>query len=278
MEFGQRLSIQINPGYIMKSITLLFLLSISAALIAQDTFQLAPPLVKYNSVFFADKTMVEIKFAQSGTAVHYTLNNQEPTVKDLIYAKPIAIKNNFTTLKVKAFGNNFHPSQTVATTFFKTGKKVLSVQQTTPDKDYPGGGVNTLIDNKGGIPQFGSNTWLGYNCDTVTIAMNLEKEQTIDKVLMHFLQDEGSWIFMPDEIIILWFDKKLNAFNNFGSEKLLADTATPGSRCSYRIIQAKNKIQTSKILLNIIVKKTIPAWHPGKGEHGWLFIDEIKVY
>jgi Fn3 associated len=262
----------------MKSIALLFLLSISAVLMAQDTFQLAPPLVKYNSVFFADKTMAGIKFAQSGTAVHYTLNNREPTVNNLIYTKPIAIKNNFTTLKVKAFGSNFHASQTVATTFFSAGKKVKSIQQTTPNKDYPGNGANTLIDKKGGIPQFGSNTWLGYNCDTVTVTMDLEKEQAVDKVLLHFLQDEGSWIFMPDEIIIHWFDKKSNTFKNFGNEKLLADTATPGSRCTYRIIQTKNKIQTTKILINIIIKKTIPAWHPGKGEHGWLFIDEIKLY
>jgi Fn3 associated len=262
----------------MKNITLLFLLGMSHPLFSQDTFQLAPPMVKYNSAFFINNTMVEINFAQSRTAVHYTLNKREPTVKDLIYTKPVTVKNNFTTLKVKAFGNNFHPSQTVATTFFKAGKKIQSVQHTIPNKDYPGGGANTLIDNKGGIPQFGSNTWLGYNCDTVRVTMNLEKEQTVSKVLLHFLQDEGSWIFMPDEINIQWFDKKANSFKNFGNEKLLADTASPGSRCNFRIIQTKNKMQTNKILINIIVKKTIPAWHPGKGEHGWLFIDEIKVY
>ncbi len=262
----------------MKSIIVLFLLGMSHIIFAQDTFQLAPPLVKYNSVFFVDKTMVAIKFAQIGTAVHYTLNNREPTVKDLVYTKPVTIKNNFTTLKAKAFGNNFHPSATVAVTFIKDGKPIQLIQQTTPDKDYPGSGANTLIDNKGGIPQFGSNTWLGYNCDTVTVTMNLEKEQTVNKVLLHFLQDEGSWIFMPDEIIINWVDKKANSFKIFGNEKLVADTASPGSRCNYRIVQTKNKIQTKKILINIIVKKRIPAWHPGKGGHGWLFIDEIKVY
>jgi hypothetical protein len=262
----------------MKNIALLFLLSITSPVLAQDTFQLAPPLVNYNSVFFTNKTMVAIKFAQSATAVRYTLNNREPTVKDMVYTKPVAITTNFTTLKAKAFGNNFHPSATMAVTFIKDGESIQSIQQTTPNKDYPGTGANTLIDNKGGVPQFGSNTWLGYNCDTVRVTMNLEKEQTVNKVLLHFLQDEGSWIFMPDEIIVQWFDKKTNSFKNFGIEKLLADTASPGSRCNYRIIQTKNKIQTNKISINIIVKKTIPAWHPGKGEHGWLFIDEIKVY
>jgi Fn3 associated len=262
----------------MKSITVLFLLGMPHKIFAQDIFQLAPPLVKYNSIFFTDKAVAAIKFAQSGTAVHYTLNNREPTVKDMVYTKPVAIKNNFTTLKVKAFGNSFHPSAAIAVTFIKDGKAVQSVQQTIPDKDYTGSGANTLTDNKGGIPQFGSNTWLGYNCDTVTVTMNLKKEQNIDKVLLHFLQDEGSWIFMPDEININWFEKKSNSFKIFGKEKFIGDTASPGSRCNYRIIQTKSKIRTDKILINIIVKKRIPAWHAAKGEHGWLFIDEIKVY
>jgi hypothetical protein len=262
----------------MKSVALLFLPGIADTIFAQDTFQLAPPIVKYNSVFFADKTMVEIKFAQSATAVHYTLNNSEPTVNDAVYTTPVGIKNNFTTLKAKVFGNNFHPSQTVTTTFFKAGKKIQSAQQTTPNKDYPGSGTNTLIDNKGGIPQFGSNTWLGYNCDTVRVTINLEKEQTVNKVLLNFLQDEGSWIFMPEEIMVDWFDEKAKKIKPFEKQKLVADTATSGSQCNYRIIQTKNKITTSKISINIIVKKSIPAWHLAKGKHGWLFIDEIKVY
>jgi hypothetical protein len=30
--------------------------------------------------------------------------------------------------------------------------------------------------------------------------------------------------------------------------------------------------------LVLLPLKIIPAWHPAKGNHAWLFIDEIKVY
>ena len=262
----------------MKSIIVLFLLYIPYPLFAQDTFQLAPPLLKYSSVFFADKTTVEIKFAQRGTVVHYILNNREPAGQDPVYTKPITIKNNFTTLKAKAFGNNFRPSETVAVTFIKEGKSIQSIKQTPPGTKYPGTGTNTLIDNKGGIEQLSSNTWMGYNCDTVAVTMDMGKLQKVNKVLLNFLQSENGWVFLPDEIIIYWFDNKSNSFRMFGNEKLFTEKETSGSHCNYRIITAKNKIRTNKILINILVKKIIPPWHPAKGEHAWMFIDEIKVY
>ena len=38
------------------------------------------------------------------------------------------------------------------------------------------------------------------------------------------------------------------------------------------------KINTQKLKLVLLPLKKIPDWHNGKGNHGWLFIDEIKVY
>lgn len=260
------------------SILLLVILGFSYALFAQDTFQLAPPLLKYGSVFFSNKMLVEIKFAQSGTAVHYNLNNQEPTVQDPVYTKPVVIKNNFKTLRAKVFGNKFYSSETVAVTFIKEGKTIQSIEQTAPNTKYLGTGVNTLTDNKGGLEQLSSNTWMGYNCDTVTVTLKLGKQQTVSKVLLNLLQSESAWVFLPDEIIVKWYDKKLNTFQPFGKEKIFSDWETSGSHCNYRIIETTNKLKTDKILIQIIVKKNIPEWHPSKGEHGWMFIDEIKVY
>lgn len=262
----------------MKNIILLFLLNLSYSLFAQPTFQLAPPLLKYNSIFFINTITVEIKFAQSGTLVHYLLDQREPTRQDPVYTKPITIKNNFTTLKAKAFGNNFLPSESVAVTFIKEGKSIKFVNQTSPNNKYPGAGANTLIDNKGGIKLLSSKTWMGYNCDTVVVTMDMAKMQTVKKVLFNFLQSENDWIFLPDEVIIYWLDNKTGNFRIFRHEKLFTIKETPGTQCNYQLITSKNRIRTNKILINILVKKIIPSWHASAGKHGWMFIDEIKVY
>ncbi len=262
----------------IKNLLFVFSCIVSYPLFAQDTFQLAPPLLQYQSVFFTGKTILKIKFAQEGTAVHYNLNGIEPTVKDPVYKKPLSITNNFITVKAKAFGNNFHPSETVSVTFIKDGKQIKSIEQTTPNVKYPGSGTSTLIDNKGGNTQTGSNTWMGYNCDTVTITLNLAKQERVNNVLLDFLQNEGGWIFLPEQIVVYWYDKKSKRFYPFGKEIIFMDAATTGANCNYRIINPKEKINTDKILIRLYPVKNMPAWHSNKGEHAWMFIDEIKVY
>lgn len=262
----------------MKYFFVFFLSGITSSLFAQDTFQLAPPLLKYGSIFFAGKTDLAIKFAQSRTAVHYTLNGNEPTSKDPVYKKPIAITNNFTTVKAKAFGKEFRSSETVAVTFIKEGKPIQSITQTSPNAKYPGSGVNTLMDYKGGIEQSSSSSWMGYNCDTVTLQLNFERLQQVNKILLDFLQNESGWIFLPEKIDVSWFDKSINSFQKFGTLEINSDTETPGSHCVYKVIETKEKFSTNMIAIKILVKKNMPAWHVAKGEHAWMFIDEIKVY
>ena len=91
---------------------------------AQSSVQLAPPLMKYYSVFFKDASIVELKFAQPGTQIHYTLNNQQPTEQDQVYSKPIRVKKSFTTVKAMAAGEGFLNSETVSATFIKDGIKI----------------------------------------------------------------------------------------------------------------------------------------------------------
>ena len=206
------------------------------------------------------------------------MDNREPTEKDAVYTVPINVSKNLVTLKTKASGIGFLPSETVATTFIKEGKRVQSVQYTLPDAKYPGSGSNALIDNKGGMLPLSSTTWMGYKCDTVTITMDMGKQASVKEVLLNFLQSESSWIFLPEQIIIYWYDEKTNKFQNFGKELISSDKETPGTRCNYQMITAKNEVRTNKILINILVTKTIPQWHAAKGEHAWMFIDEIKIY
>ena len=262
----------------MKKLFSLLYLLYPVSLFAQELYQLSPPLLKYASVFFTDTARIEIKFAQRGTTIHYTLDKREPTERGAVYTVPINVTKNLTTLKAKVFGNNFLPSATVTATFIREGKRVKSVQYTLPDKKYPGTGSNTLIDHKGGLLPLSSATWMGYQCDTVSITMDMGKQESVKEVLLNFLQSESSWIFLPEQIIVYWFDVKTKSFQPFGKELLSSEKETPGAHCNYRMITAKNEVRTYKLLINILVQKTIPQWHAAKGEQAWMFVDEIKVY
>ena len=256
---------------------ILFLLNI-APITAQETFQLAPPLLTYPSVFFTKEAKINMAFAEAHTQIHYTTNGTEPTENDPIYSQPILIKKNFTTLKAKVFSKIYQPSDVVAVTFIKDGLPIKSVESTPPNPKYMGSGGTTLIDNQGGNTSTSSKTWLGFQTETVDIVLNLNKKHSVKSVLVNLLQSYGSWVFLPERIEAFYFDDKTQSFQLIGNQTFNQDKNVNTPFCTPSVIEFKKGIKTDKIKLTLYPLKQIPDWHAGHGQKGWLFIDEIKVY
>lgn len=260
----------------MKKTVLVIFIFIVHYCFAQQQFQLATPMLKYRSVFFTDTSSFTINFNQPAATVHYTLNGAEPTEKDLLYKQPVTITKR-TIVKAKAFSKNFSASATVAAEFIKDGKKIKQVNFSKPNEAYTTANTAILNDNIGGSMNFKDGTWLGYNNDTVEINIKLAKKENIRSVAVNILQDEGSWIFLPDQVLVYYYNDKQKAFLPAGKQVLFNEAPSP-KQCSIRDIEFAQKINTDNLMLVLHPVKKIPGWHPGKGNHAWLFIDEIKVY
>lgn len=279
MEFRQSVSLQINTCCLMMKFflpTLAFLFFHHCY--AQQTFQLAPPILKYHSIFFKTCEMVSIQFAKPATKIFFTLNGKEPTQDDSYYNKQILIRKTFTTLNAKVFGNGFLPSEAVAITFIKDGLKIKSLQASEANEKYPGHGPRTLFDNEGGVAESQSKNFMGYQTDSVTINVSLEKKQKITSVLLDFLRDYGSWIFLPQSIRVYYFDDNKNEFQFLTAKEIVADSSQQNCMTVFEKLNTNKKVLSSKIKIVMKPLCSIPAWHPGKGQHGWMFIDEIKIY
>lgn len=270
----------------MYKLILLLTGSISSVVcLAQDSFQLARPFVKYESVFFKDSAKLELKFAQRGTKIYYTANYKmpsgkikDPTEKGFLYKKPIIFKTPFTTVKAKVFSKEFKPSETIELSFAKEGKQIKKIITSSPNNKYPGSGDSTLFDNKGGIENLNSKSWMGFDTDSITLIVELSKKEAVSSVLISLLQKEDSWIFLPELIWISYFEESKNLFLPFGKEVIFNKEKSP-SKINFRFIFPNLKnIKSQKLMIHIMPVKKIPDWHPDKGQHAWCFIDEIKVY
>ena len=263
----------------MKKIHLLvvFILNI-AVLSAQESFQLAPPLLKYPSVFFTKEAKIEMAFAEPNTEIHFTTNGAEPTQNDPIYKTPLAITKNFTTVKARVFSKIYQASDVVAATFIKDGLPIKSIECTPPNPKYAGSGAPSLVDNKGGTTNISSKTWLGFQTDTVEIVLNLNKKEKVNSVLVNLLQDYGSWIFLPEKIEVYSFDSKKKTFQLIGNQIFNQENEVKGSFCTPSVLTVKKGVKTDKIKLQLYLVKHIPDWHAGHGSRSWIFIDEVKVY
>lgn len=262
----------------MRVVCHLLTLACSFSTGAQDTFKLAPPMLKYASIFFDRSVNIQLAFAQPGTAIHYTLNNREPALSDKVYRHPLLIKEGFTTLKARVFGKGFLPSETISTTFIQSGLPIAQLTASTPNARFPGKGHLSLYDNEGGIADLHNINWTGYQGDSVVIDIELEKQSKITGVLGNFLQDHGSWIYLPEQIRLYYYSEAAKAFKELAAVTIPSDKVNSGSSCVYQLLRPPTAIKTKKLRLIIQPLKKLPAIHPGAGQPAWLFIDEIKVY
>ena len=260
----------------MKEILLLSFLLISLNLFAQQKFQLAQPLVKYSSAFFSGSTAFEALFNQPGAEIRYTLNGDEPTENDLLYKGPVSITKR-SIVKLKSFSKDFLPSEPVIVEFIKNGKSIQQVDFSSPNETYDHAPKNILYDDIGGFTNFRGGTWLGYDKDSAVITISFAKKEKIKSVLVDMLVDENSWIFLPDEILLFYLDSKSNSWLPVAKASFQHDQPSPAKCVPYEIRPGK-KVKADQLKLIFSVTKKIPDWHPGKGNHAWLFIDEIKVY
>lgn len=243
---------------------------------SQPVYQLAPPMLKYSSAFFAKSVTVTMVFNQPGAEIRYTLNGKEPTAADHLYTHPVTISKEV-TIKAKAIGNDFLPSETVSASFIKDGKPVAAISFSKPNDNYITKNNALLHDNIGGQLKYSNGTWLGYDTDTAEMIIHLKKKTKINTVLLELLQDENSWIFLPRHIELFSFDEKTNTYTSIAKEVIDTKAASP-KQASLRRLSPNKKTKTNQLKIVMHAVEKIPDWHAGKGSHAWLFIDEIKVY
>ncbi len=263
----------------MRTLVNIFLaLALCQNCLGQTPVQLAPPLLKSSAVFFKQAAMVELKFAEPGTHIYYTLNGQPPTENDKIYKRPIKIKKSLTTLQAITAGAGFLPSEIVSVSFVKDGLEIQSEQHSNPNEKYQGNGSNTLFDNEGGVASMKSTNWIGYQQDTVEITVGMKTFQQLNSVLINFLQDYKSWVFPPQIISVEYYNQSNQTFEFFSEKKIELNKSNSAPECRPMLLTTENKIATDRLKIKLYGFTSLPDWLAGKRRHGWIFVDEIKVY
>lgn len=259
----------------LRSILLTALLVVDLAQ-AQGPFQLAPPLLRASSIFYTDSAAVTMAFAQPGAEIRYSFVHELPGPDDSVYISPLVVTAPMATLYARSFAAGYLPSDAASLTLIKDGLPLATVNATPAHPRYPGSGPSTLQDNRGGTPSIGSADWLGYDVDSIDLWVNLRTEQTVKKALLDFLQNEDSWVFLPGQVIVYGITRQGPV--ELARQDHDPEVYHPGSRCVPLVLSLQPQVALDQ--LHIVIKgiKQLPAWHSGKGQHAWVFIDEIKIY
>jgi uncharacterized membrane protein len=244
-----------------------------------DTVILAlnPPIIENEEQIIVGNASVRMKHQIPGTVIRYTLDGTVPdSITSPVYSKPLSIIKS-TKLTAKAFKTGWYGSKQVDRFFLKSTYHIDSVRLISqPDIKYKGKGGITLADGIKSAKEQGSGKWLGYRDTDFQSYFFFKKPVNASNVTLSMWRNVGGYIFPPVHIEV-WGGaneksmKLLKVINPTMPDKTTANNDDLVFEADF----AQQALSCIKIIAKPLGK--LPAWHPGKGEKAWVFIDEVLV-
>ena len=230
--------------------------------------QLSPPVLSVSRAFINSGTTLSMHFRMKGATIHYTTDGTMPNISSPIYTAPLTLED-AAAIHAKTFHKDFTPSEPITAQFYKVPKIAIQITGTPPDPNYPGAGLTTLTDRMLGDDNF-RKYYVGYNADEITLEITNPKNEPLKTLHLSYLINQGAWIFGPSKIEIIQHDKVIKTYTvdnclnpvNAGNN-VIAIPIRPHSLPNFKV--------------KIYPVMSIPEWHGGKGNRGWVFLDEVWV-
>lgn len=182
--------------------------------------------------------------------------------------------NETSTVRAFSIGNMGVSSDTVQFTYTKIpGNRFITLNSTYANQ-YAAGGDHALIDGIRGSDNFRTGSWQGYEGKDIDAVVDLGELKEISKITIGCLQDQGSWVFLPAEVVFY----SSNDGKNF--TEIARDKNSIAQNTSVATLHDFATAKTTKARYIKVVAKSsgvCPPWHPGNGKLSWLFADEIVI-
>jgi predicted alpha-1,2-mannosidase len=233
-----------------------------------------PPIIDAVAPTFKDRLEVDIKTLIKELRVHFTTDGSEPDATSRLHDRRFAITET-STIKAVAVNSKGEKSFVTIATFHKLPHDWTIRLLSHFSSQYAAGGDLALIDGTRGNGSFSTGAWQGYEGQDFVAVVDLGKIQQVRKLGAGFLQDVGSWIWMPRRV-----EFELSSDGHTFTPAIVM--ANDVSDKDYGIV-VKDLVKTISprqaryVRVKAYKYGTIPDWHPGHGGRAWIFIDEIVI-
>ena len=233
---------------------------------------LVVPAINAASNTFFDSVTVTMSHPLEGTTIYYTLDGTEPDENSLVYSEPLVLRKT-TQIRAAALQNG-RWSRAIDADFHQIDAKRAVKLERPYSNQYEAGGLTALIDHQRGGDNFRTGVWQGYHGVDLVATVDLGSKMRVNRLAGSFLQDQGSWIFMPKEVEFFVSDDGKN-FRSVGKatnwidekeEDAVTQELGVRPRCDARYVRMAAKS------IGIC-----PDWHVGAGQPAWIFCDEFII-
>ncbi len=240
----------------------------------KDHLIIPVPYFTAESHAFYNTMKIEMKDILEDADIFYTTDGSDPDKTSRLYTKPLMITKT-TEFKARAYLDRYKASKIARAKFIKLPENRKVALNANYSSQYTGGGDIALIDGIRGGLNYRASGWQGYHGNDMETVIDLGKVMPVKSVAAGFLQDQLSWIFMPQKMDVYVSVNGTN-FNHVGTvrnmvshklnEPVIRDFELKNINISARFI----RVTATNIGEN-------PEWHRNSGGASWIFVDEIII-
>ncbi len=245
----------------------------------ESPIRLTAPLLKNKNKILAQGEKVVLEHKMPGVSIRYTTDGSDPdSISSALYESPIEVQS-FTSVKTIAYKEGWLTSEARVYEFFVEGQPPVTAELiNSPHTKYKGKGAISLIDlEKGNATGFNSKSWLGYQDKPLAAWVDFgENPPTLQQLVLSYGMNMGQYIMPPIQVEVWGGNDRRNI-------KLLK-RIVPNQPAEYQpdgvmgIAMAMPVSDFRYYQVKAFPMKKLPAWHSGKGEPGWVFVDELFFY
>jgi len=231
------------------------------------------PVINAEGKTFKDRARISFENSR-GHEIRYTVDGTKPNRRSPLFTKPFFVDRT-TSIKAVAINRAGETSLVSTSAFHKIPRNWSLKLFSRYSQKYAGGGDLTLIDGVRGGTNFTDGSWQGYQGQDVIAVVDLGRAQSISKLGAGFLQDIGSWIYMPRRIVF-----ELSTDGVTFTPALSLTTDVPERQSGAIVKDFAGPIQRRQARFVKMIAQSygkLPAWHLGAGGDSWIFVDEIII-
>jgi predicted alpha-1,2-mannosidase len=235
------------------------------------------PVIKTQRTHFRENLTISLAKPKSGVTIYYTTDGSTPDENSQTYSAPFEITQN-TILKTISYHPDRYKSSLVRQEFIRLPNNYEVPQLNHVHPNYQAAGGISLIDGMIGSRNFHDGRWIGIQGNNFEAVVDLKQPMPITGIGLGCLEDQGSWIFLPEKVSFYGSENGRDYFPLGVIDNPLQKSEGKSRRKTF-ILPLENTEKRAIVSVKVIAQNigTCPKWHRGAGGQAFIFVDEISI-
>lgn len=201
--------------------------------------------------------------------IRYVLGDKTLAGNAVKYTNPIQFKET-TILKASLYQNEKLVGKIFTDTIIFHKAFAHKVMYLTPyNQNYKGDGPFQMVNTIRGSKNFHDGQWQAWLINDMELVIDLEKQESVEQVIVGALENQGSGVYFPIQIKVLLSTDGIT-YKEVGKISRPFAVNANSELKDFKINFGKQSARYVKVIAGNLKKSP-------KGEDSWLFVDEILV-